>query len=626
MSTTKKKSKFSFGKLLLIAFLILFGLHIVSGGESTEDILELFSSSSQTDTTRPVTPQYTKPQSSGSQSTTPQQTDPPETVPPETVWLPSVPAHLQNHVYLDKRNSGYCEYLTGKVVVTVIFVSDPDGSWTEEAINTAKTDLQAAVSRITSDAAGYGAQVDLSLQYKTASTSVKIVDGNTVDWAESALSSAGLPERRKISLYLEDLYGADSAPVVFIANHGGRANANYISGNEYAVLYEDVHPFYHELSHIFGAKDFYFPQDVKKLSETYLPNSIMVDSENGVMEDLTAYLIGWTDTLSSNALEFLEKTAYLTPEYLAAEKEKDSYTGYVTEFFNGDGTYTGYLVRGVRHGQGKYTSNEGAVWEGTFVHGSLDGYGTYISPDGDRYEGNWIDGKRQGQGTYTWAEGGKHVGNFEDGVIQGYGVRYYRDGGRYEGNWVNNNRHGQGILYYADGDVYNGQWSEGSFSGQGTYTWTDGSKYVGNFVSGKRSGYGVYYFSGGGRYEGNWASGERNGQGTMYYANGSVYTGQWSNSQRKGQGKYTYADGNYYEGTWSNDTWNGQGTFRWVSGDKYTGNFVDGYRHGYGVYYYSNGARYEGNWVTGERHGQGTMYYADGSTRSGMWDNGNFVG
>ena len=47
----------------------------------------------------------------------------------------------------------------------------------------------------------------------------------------------------------------------------------------------------------------------------------MVNSGTGVIDDLTAYLIGWTDTLSDAALTFLQETAYLTYDYLAEKKE-----------------------------------------------------------------------------------------------------------------------------------------------------------------------------------------------------------------------------------------------------------------------------------------------------------------
>lgn len=551
-------------------------------------------------------PQNSIPQQSIPSTTTPAGTNPPVanppvTNPPQVDLYPSVPEELRKHVYLNYRKWEHYRKLTGEVAITVIFVSDPEGSWSNGEINTVKSDLQSAVSRITSDAASYGAHVNISMHYKTVSTSVKIVDGKTDEWFESALSAAGLPELRKLISGLESAYGADSAPVFFIANHGGRAHAHSLY--RCSVLYEDADAFYHELSHLYGAQDFYYPDDVEKMTKTYIPNSIMVNSSDGVMEDFTAYLIGWTDSLSENALGFLNATAYLTQEYLSEEGAKQSYTGQVTDFPLGEGTYTGYLVDGVRHGPGKYISNEGAIWEGAFVHGPLHGYGKYTSKEGAVWEGNYVQGQLNGQGTFISATGNTYTGDF-----------------------LNDSFHGQGTYKWADGGSYTGGFENGKHSGQGTRIYADGASYVGQWADGSQNGIGKLIYANGAVYEGTWLAGKRHGKGTHTNANGDTYVGDWVEGQRCGQGTISYKNGNVYTGNWSNDTWNGEGTFTWTSGDKYTGAFVDGKRHGYGIYYYPSGNRYEGNWVAGERHGQGTMYYANGTSQSGNWDNGKFTG
>ncbi len=580
----------------------------------------------------------------------PASTNPPVTTPPQADRLPSVPAELRQHVYLNSRDWGYCEKLIDNVSITAIFVNDPEGSWSDEEINTVKNELQSVVSRITADASSYGAQVNISMYYKTASTSVKIVDGETEQWAESALTAAGLPSLSQVNITLESTYGTDAAPVIFIANHGGRATAyHHTSKNEYAVLYENANAFYHELCHVFGAKDFYFPADVKKSAETYIPNSIMVDSSDGVMEDLTAYLIGWTDTPSQNALGFLNATSYLTKEYLAAEKEKEAYTGYVTDFTYGGGSYTGYLVRGVKHGQGKWVREDGTVWEGTFHYGKFTGTGNFIYESGAVYNGQWVNGKLHGKGTMTWENGDIYTGDFAEGKRTGKGTMTWADGAKYTGDFVDNKRTGQGTWTGSTGNSYTGSFLDGSFHGQGTYKWADGGSYTGNFENGKHSGQGTRVYADGAIYVGQWADGKRNGSGKLTYANGAVYegnwlagnrhgkgthtnangdtyTGDWVENKRSGQGTLSYKNGNVYTGSWANDTWNGEGTFTWTSGDKYVGAFVDGKRHGYGIYYYPNGARYEGNWANGDQHGQGTMYYANGTTKSGNWNNGEYVG
>ncbi len=385
--------------------------------------------------------------------------------------LPSVPDGMRDHVYLNMRDWGYCEKLTGNVIITFLFVNDPEATWSDAQISTMKADLQAVADRIESDATGYGAHVNITLQYKTCSTAQTIVDGDFSQWMDSALASAGLPDRTGINTHLENIYGCDSTPVVFLANHAGRAKAvSHSSKNEFAILYQDSHAFYHELCHIYGAKDFYYPADVKTLAETYLTDSLMVNSSEGKMDDFTAYLIGWTDSLSDNALQFLKDTAHLTKDYLASEHEKETYTGYVTDYTATWGIYTGYLVDGIRHGEGKWISNFGYTQEGTFVHGSLHGYGTCRYDNGNTYAGNWNNGTWNGHGTFTWGSGDKYsgdryVGEFADGYRHGYGIYYYANGNRYEGNWSNGERHGQGTYYYSDGTSKSGTWSDGNYQG-----------------------------------------------------------------------------------------------------------------------------------------------------------------
>ncbi len=77
----------------------------------------------------------------------------------------------------------------------------------------------------------------------------------------------------------------------------------------------------HELLHQFGAVDLYYPDRIQQYADRYLGDSIMGDSQRE-MDDLTAYLIGWTDTISNNAYTFLKETMWYTKvEYEKALQE-----------------------------------------------------------------------------------------------------------------------------------------------------------------------------------------------------------------------------------------------------------------------------------------------------------------
>ena len=67
-----------------------------------------------------------------------------------------------------------------------------------------------------------------------------------------------------------------------------------------------------------------------------------------------------------------------------------------------------------RHGSGKYTHFDGAVYEGQFVDDDKHGHGRMTFPKhkhpGHTYDGQWQNGKCCGQGVVTYADGAAHVG------------------------------------------------------------------------------------------------------------------------------------------------------------------------------------------------------------------------
>lgn len=518
MDTNTKQKKPGFFKTVIWALVIFGALHLVTDGKSTDTILGFFG---KEDTSQTEPAGSTKPSA-------------PTPTTQDTNRLPSVPEELQNHVYLASRGYGACAGFTGKVKLMVIFVSDPEVSWTEDKIGQSRQDIEATMARIRQDAATYGAELNLTVEYVTAKADAPLIRDDWTVWANSALASISLPGIKDgTAAVLQERYGVDAVPIVFCTNQNGRSFAQTYSGNtnatEGVLIYGDTKELYHEICHVFGAEDFYYPKEVAELAKTYLPNSIMANSAEGSMEALTAYCIGWTDSLSDNAMQFLQKTSHLTQAYLTAQKLLESQTGYVENFLSSSGTYTGYLVDGVRHGQGTLVWDNGSVYTGAWEHGVRHGQGRMTFAGGDIYDGQWQNGIRQGYGTYIWANGNRYVGDFVDNNRQGQGTMYYADGGRYTGQWWGNEPNGQGKHTYAEGHTYEGGWKNGTFNGQGIFTWTTGDKYVGDFVDGNRQGYGIYYYPNGNRYEGQWYAGEVHGQGTMYYADGSQRSGKWDN-------------------------------------------------------------------------------------------------
>jgi radial spoke head protein 1 len=45
----------------------------------------------------------------------------------------------------------------------------------------------------------------------------------------------------------------------------------------------------------------------------------------------------------------------------------------------------------------------------------VHGQGKWISEKGDLYEGNFVNGKKEGHGVYAWKNGKKYEGRFKNG-------------------------------------------------------------------------------------------------------------------------------------------------------------------------------------------------------------------
>lgn len=573
----KKKKKRSSGAAkvvlsLLLVLMLLSGLGVWVSNGGLDQLLDMYVSTEPTaePTTEPTRQPGKKPKPTlppMEETTNPPVTKPAATQPAPTQPVPTqpvptqpasnIPAEYASHYYLGFMESGYCEEMTGDIVIYFLYVNDPDSSWTEEEKAEAEEELINALSTLKSEAATYGVDLALRAAFNTVSIDVEF-QKNSKGWQEEAMRQAELQAAYKDQRKLEEAFGADQVPVVFLVDEDGRSYASVreiSSGFEsVTILQKDYYAIRHELCHVFGARDLYFPRETVEAANLYLPNAIMNDS-HGDVDALTAFAIGWLDTLTPEAKAFLDATSSLTEEYIDAAKAQDSLTGYGTKYFK-DGYYVGYMREGMPDGNGIYYWDDGRWYDGNWDFGQLEGYGEYHDAEGyvykgyfhqgkrhgtgkvqyasgNMYEGDFVEDERHGKGTYTWSTGESYTGDWVHDERSGYGVYTTPDGASYTGEWKDGHYHGKGKMIYTSGDCYEGDFAEGKRHGKGTYTWKDGSYYTGDFVEGVREGYGEYYYAGyGTRYVGQFVGGKRHGWGTYYYADGTVYEGPWENDRR----------------------------------------------------------------------------------------------
>lgn len=310
--------------------------------------------------------------------------------------LAGTPAYLQDHVYLQYRGNGDCQKMTGNIMTLFLFVDDAESGWSQSEIDNYLNDIHSQIDRIKQAAQGYGAYPEFGVYYATVFID-EVLSGNDAvnSNGTSLLRQVGLTSKAKANEELEEIYGMDDAAIFLVVNKEGRAcsySATDIEqGGEYSILFNDPAPFWHELNHLFGARDFYYPLEIRNAVDLYLSGSIMQDSSSHIVDELTAYLIGWTDELYSCARGFLEETAYLTDEYLNEANRAQSITGWGTRVTE-SGTYVGDMVDGVFHGYGTFWWNDGTVYEGEWSDGKLDGYGRLTYADGIVRSGKFKDG------------------------------------------------------------------------------------------------------------------------------------------------------------------------------------------------------------------------------------------
>jgi hypothetical protein len=164
---------------------------------------------------------------------------------------------------------------------------------------------------------------------------------------------------------------------------------------------------------------------------------------------------------------------------------------------------------GVPQEKGKYTFNDGAVYEGEMKDGKITGWGVYVSALGDKYEGNFVDGLLHGEGTFIDAAGMELKGTWKHGVLHGDGEYKDSDHRHYKGTWEEGLIHGYGTYTFENGDQHCGFYNEGYREGRGYMHWGNMEAVYDNKV-GKMK----YFYDN--LYEGNWYRGRITSGSTNY--------------------------------------------------------------------------------------------------------------
>ena len=337
--------------------------------------------------------------------------------------LPGIREEHQALPFFDSRQIGSCKTLEGNVGITVLFIDDAESSWTQEKMDEFIRAVYSVCVELDEEAALWGKELNFNVQ-SAQGTVAEVVEPELAYLSFNRhVSSAGYSSIASETLnQLRAQTYMDEVPVIVAFNKPGRSYANPANG-EYAYvercyIFDDISALKHEILHLFGAADFYYHDYLDYAAGEYLGDSVMASSD-GPVDDMTAYLVGWTDSLTENANLFVYAGAAIGNEELLKAKQTNSVGGYATKTFD-----------------------NGAVYTGTLSMGVPDGTGEIVWPNGDRYNGDWVQGHRTG-----------------------YGILYWANGSVYEGEFLNDQIHGRGTLTYSNGQIQSGTWENGKFIG-----------------------------------------------------------------------------------------------------------------------------------------------------------------
>lgn len=214
---------------------------------------------------------------------------------------------------LSGRDCGHIGRMTGSIHLICVFVNDSESHWTGPEIDEMYNGLWKDTAYLEAQAARYGVYLKFSSGYF-----ISTVPANQEDrWLDYLLETQFSNPDHDLAA-LENYYatsgGFNDCPMLFYFNKPGRCYSYmatkpyYERSAEYAIYYpstmsSDRSPA-HELYHLFGAIDLYYPEKVAAAARKRFPQSSMLIGGREI-DDLTAYLIGWTDTYSQDAAAFL---------------------------------------------------------------------------------------------------------------------------------------------------------------------------------------------------------------------------------------------------------------------------------------------------------------------------------
>ena len=377
---------------------------------------------------------------------------------------------MSYHCLKRYKDGGICQALTGKIFWSFVYVDDAESGWSRTEKEAQDRTNVKVIQYLKEEGRKEGVYLRMFNKTWTVRVSYAMRQENRSSWTEDFAKTAGFPSFRDLNRSLQKQYPGGQIFFVFLVNKSGRAFASSsvnegAADAEYCVVYRgEPGSILHEVLHVFGAADLYYPPQVAQAAGRILGESVMMNSDCQVLDDLTKYLIGWHRQPTAKARQLLMATAGITEQMVSDALQAENQ---------------------VRNGYGRKTYSNGTVYEGEFQEGVADGRGTFYYTNGSVYQGDVKNGSFEGRGTLRYAGGTVYEGTFQNHQFHGRGCIRFADGAAYEGDFQQGKRQGNGRYVFASGTVYEGEFRNGEPCGCGIYLFSNGDRYEGEVQNGK---------------------------------------------------------------------------------------------------------------------------------------------
>lgn len=230
--------------------------------------------------------------------------------------------------------------LEGTPYVVVFFLDDDVSSWTEDGVGRFYNKLVAPSLDFLEESAEYwGVSLDFQVGYDATYLHPQqplryegIVEPNndtsaSRDIADQVARSRGYASKEEMHAALQAQTGEQEIIYLFMLNKSGQTHARIYyncaqnaqfeneSLFEYCVIYTGFEPgvenvgneaVAHEILHLYGAQDYYTPEERYTIASVICPTDIMLCMQNDVsnydVTQLTAYSVGWYDLIPEEFL------------------------------------------------------------------------------------------------------------------------------------------------------------------------------------------------------------------------------------------------------------------------------------------------------------------------------------